>query len=410
MNITTRDLNKYSFITRPDYDAVAGPDWPSYDNFRQHKNVEDFVYNEIDTMLADVNPFEHPSFCILPFYGTEHPANRPCCLLPPTYNLEEIKSNMLAGQRPTACQKCWTLEDAGVKSDRQLQNEKLEFYFDQDLRSLYKQAKLGNSQTVHYKIITNNTCNATCVTCYSNCSSAWAQLERTNGVEPSPSWQMTPVEVDPLIDYATARSIVFCGGEPFLSKTNFHVLEKLLAAGNTSCFISFDTNGSSDLTAYQKELIGKFSNVNFCFSIDGIGPVFEYLRYPLTWSKLLENIEYCRQNNILISASYTVSNVNIFYHTQTVTWFKAQGINYNINPVYNPVHFRPGALSKEIKQQIISNGLAEDAQILVENHSEEQDRLYLDFLKRIQEQDLWKGISIHDYLPKFAQLLLIDQK
>ena len=136
-------------------------------------------------------------------------------------------------------------------------------------------------------------------------------MERKNGITPNKSWNIKVRDLNNRIDYANAKSIGFRGGEPFLSKTNFDILEKLIEIGNTDCFINFTTNGSSDILDYQKNILRKFKNINFCFSIDGIGPVFEYMRYPLTWDKLEENLEYCRKNNILISASYTVSNLNI---------------------------------------------------------------------------------------------------
>jgi hypothetical protein len=387
---------------------VAGPDWPSYHEFTQHLNVADFVYDEIDAMLSDVQQFDPPTFCVFPFYGWEYPINKPCCLLPNGYDLESIQKEMLAGQRPQACNKCWMLEDAGLESDRKIKNATLDYYSQVDLKQLYQQAQEGQHQRVNYKIDSSNVCNATCITCSSHFSSAWAQLERKNNVKPSQTWFSKPNDVDSIIDYATAESIGFRGGEPFLSDTNFHVLEQLIAHGNTRCFISFTTNGSIELTDYQKNLLKQFTNVNFCFSIDGVGPVFEYLRYPSQWHKLQSNIDYCRQNNIMISASYTVSNLNILYHNQTEAWFKLNQIPFLINLVYNPGHFRIGALSQRIKNHISS--LVTDPQILalLKSHTEQDELDYQEFKIQIAKQDQWKGLDLKDYLPALASL--VDQK
>ncbi len=390
-------------MTQQDYDAVAGPDWPPYHVFVMHQSVPDFVYAELDTMLSPVVEFDHPSFCVLPFYGHEHPQNKPCCFIPTGSNVKQIQQEMLQGLKPTACQKCWNMEDAGLKSDRILKNSTLDFYHNRNIKDLYQECVQGQSSVIHYKIDTNNVCNLTCVTCSSGSSSAWAKLERANGVRPRTTWQTQPQEIDRVIDYKTAKIITFRGGEPFMSQTNWHVLEQLLANNNTDCFISFTTNGSIKLTAKQKNIIKQFTNVNFCFSIDGIDKVFEYMRYPLKFETVTNNIEWCRQNNIDASVSYTLSNLNILYHSQTVAWFEQNNLTYLVNPVYQPAHFRPGALTDSVKQQIIKHN-SQDVSAFLQNT--DRDHLnYEQFKLEIAKQDSWKNIQLKYYLPELASLL-----
>lgn len=393
---------KYRYITEQDYNVVAGPDWPSYDQFQLHYNVPDFVYDEINTMLWNQEPFDDPAFCVLPFYGIEHPQNTACCLMSLGSNLEKVKQDMLASIRPTECQHCWSLEDNNIKSDRLIKNETLDFYTKKDLIKLYNEAKGGNSKIIHYKIDTSTTCNATCVTCNGTSSSAWADLERKNlGVIVSKK-EINNHEADQLVDYASAVAISFRGGEPLLSDTNFYILEKLLEHGNDQCFISFVTNGSIVLPQKYRELVTKFKNMNFSFSIDGIGPVFEYMRYPLKWSKLQENINFCRDHGILVSSNYTVSNINIMYHAQTTQWFKDNKIPYRIGYVQNPLHFRPGALSQPIKEKL--KVLVPELSSML-NHCEQDDYDFAEMKKVITQQDSWKKISIENFLPEFSQLI-----
>ena len=63
--------DQYQYVTRADYESVAGPNWPPFDQFQLHENVEQFVYDEIDQMLAPNEVFDHPAFCVLPFFGLE---------------------------------------------------------------------------------------------------------------------------------------------------------------------------------------------------------------------------------------------------------------------------------------------------------------------------------------------------
>jgi sulfatase maturation enzyme AslB (radical SAM superfamily) len=312
---------------------------------------------------------------------------------------------MLAGRRTEACRKCWNLEDQGIKSDRQIKNETLDFYFDQDIGSLCEMAQKNQAHRVHYKIDSNNTCNSTCVTCNSTYSSAWGDLQRRNGHPAGKTWTLKPADFDSSIDFAQARSVGFRGGEPLLSSTNFYILQQLIDHGNTDCLINFTTNGSIELTDKQKHILDQFNHVNVCFSIDGIGPVFEYLRFPLKWSQILENIDYCRKNNIIVSASYTVSNLNIMYHDQTCAWFRDNQIRFIVNPVYDPSHFRPGALPPAVKNKILSGPGNSELRSFLDQHSSADDLDYLRFQQEIQRQDQWKNISMQDYLPELAQLL-----
>jgi sulfatase maturation enzyme AslB (radical SAM superfamily) len=333
----------------------------------------------------------------LPFYARECPRGTPCCYLADEYDLEQIKQDMLVGQRPGACQKCWNLEDAGIKSNRQLNNETLDFYFDQDLSSVFESCQQGKNKILHYKIATSNTCNSLCITCSSGSSSAWGQLERRNGITPVNNWTLELDSVVNDINFAQAKSFGFLGGEPLLSATNFKILEQLIEHRNTDCFINFQTNGSIELTQRQKDILAHFTNINMSFSIDGVGPVFEYLRYPLKWNAVLENIDYCRSHGMMVSACYTVSNINLLYHEETCAWFDQNKIRYFVNLVYDPPHFRPGALPERIKKQLPN--------LEQRSHTEQDDLDYAIFRQKIAEQDRWKSIRMQDYLPKLHDLL-----
>jgi hypothetical protein len=398
------DYSKYLFVTQADYEVVAGPEWPQFSDFVKHQSIPDFVYQEIDEMLRIPGIFSHPSFCILPFYGVEYPDNTFCCLASNGSNRETVKQQMLDGQRPSACNKCWTIEDAGLKSDRILKNETLDFYANRNIQDLYQECVDNNAEIVHYKIDTNNVCNATCVTCSSGSSSAWAKLEKDQGRRASKTWQLYPADVDKKINYSTAKSVGFRGGEPFMSKTNFYILEKLAKAGNYNCFISFTTNGSFELTNKQISLIKQFPNMNFCFSIDGIESVFEYIRYPLKFDQIKKNIEFCQTHNIIASVSYTLSNLNILYHNQTVDWFNKHNLKYIVNPVYSPSCFSPSSLPDHVKQQI-KQSLPVELQSLVDSHLPQHDQNFEKFKQEIAKQDSWKNIQLKYYLPELAELL-----
>jgi hypothetical protein len=352
------------------------------------------------------------SFCVLPWFGREfywQDNETHCCLLPKKYDVEKIKTAMLSGERPTECQKCWKLEDQGLQSDRQLKNATLDWYWNRDLELIKKDAELGLSKIVMVKLMTSYTCNATCVSCVDhNSSSSWSHLKhKMNKSIPIESYNFVNInELKKKVDFGELKMLSILGGEPLYEKKNFELLEHLLEIGNDSVFLSLVTNGSVTLTDRQKTVLSKFKNLNFCISIDGTELVFEYLRFPLKWNDLIANLNFFREITSNISASYTLSNLNILYHTRTVKWFESNDIPYSNNPVYTPTWLQPRALPVHIKSLLKQQLSTADFNMYIgDNHTSTDQANFERFLFNISQQDLAKNISIKDYLPELHSML-----
>lgn len=333
-------------------------------------------------------------FCVMPFYGAEYTPTgftTPCCLLDPTADVKDVQTDMLNSRRSPACDTCWKLEDQGKVSDRLLKNSAFDFFADKDIRYVEEDCKNGNFSPKIIKLYTSNLCNSTCVTCSSHWSTAWATLKKEK------TFKIVNDSLLDQLDCANIEILSFVGGEPLYEKKNFAILERLIAVGNQDCFISFVTNGSTVLTEYQKHILKNFSNLNICLSIDGIGSRFEYIRYPLKWNDLLENIDFYKQHDIDLSVSYTISNLNIFYYAETIKWFNHQGLSFNHNLITDPVHFEINSLPKAIKDTI-------DCELFRE-HQDQDDINFKKFLEEIHNQDRLKNISLDNYLPEFSRLI-----
>jgi 4Fe-4S single cluster domain len=351
------------------------------------------------------------SFCVLPWFGKEINWNQKethCCLLPTTYNIEKIKQQMLAGQKPVECQKCWNLEEQGLQSDRQLKNSALDWYWNRDLKSIRQSAEHDNNSVLMLKLFTSCTCNATCVSCNSGASSSWSQLNHR--VNPSiPILKTKFVDIDLIkqkVNLKELKMLSLIGGEPLYEKKNFELLEHILELGNDTVFLSMVTNGSVLLTDRQKKVLSKFKNINFCVSIDGVGPVFEYLRFPLKWQNLLDNLQLFRLLTDNISSNYTLSNLNILYHNQTVDWFNQAKISYGNNPIYNPNWLQPRALPEPVKKYLKTVLNKSDFDTYIGPvHAQEDQQNWEEFQKKIAKQDIAKGIKWQQYLPELAALV-----
>lgn len=331
----------------------------------------------------------------MPFYGAEYDQSgrytTPCCLLPTNTDIKQLQAEILNDERPIACQKCWSLEDQGKTSDRQLKNAMFDFYTNKDIQFIEEDCRSGTVSPRIIKLYTSNLCNSTCVTCGPFASTAWATLKKIK------TFKITNQSILDSVILTDVIMITFVGGEPLYEKKNFELLEKLIEIGNTACFISMTTNGSVELTTYQLNILKQFSNVNLCLSIDGVGPVFEYMRYPLKWSTLLTNIEIYRNLNINLSVSYTISNLNVLYYNKTIEWFEQLGLPYNHNVVNYPMHFSVNALPEETKKQLPIS--------LFRPHRLSDDLQFTKCLNEIKKQDQLKNISINDFLPEFVNIV-----
>jgi hypothetical protein len=401
---------KYQFVTQTDYESVKGPDWPRYADFAQHNSVPPWVYQEIDSMLTVKEPYDPESFCVLPWYGQEISwdyKSSHCCLLPKTYNITKIKSDMLQGLKPSECQKCWKLEDQGLLSDRKLKNSALDFWSGRDLRTIVQESTVDSDDTQILKLTTSYTCNSACVTCNSDASSFWNTFERrVNRTIPIKKYTFIDVEqIKTQVDFKNLKILSLLGGEPLLEKNNFLFLQHLIDVGNTDVFVTIITNGSVKLSKQHVEMFSAFPNLNFCISIDGCGLVFEYLRWPLTWDKVVENIDQYRSITNNINVSYTISNLNILYHASTVDWFRANDLAWNHNVVYEPSYFSPKILPSNVKKTIKNLLSVKEFDALVGNEQEVSTELWQRFQQEIEFQDSAKGINIRDYLPEFCDLV-----
>lgn len=351
------------------------------------------------------------TFCVLPWFGREIDWDNNqthCCLLPKNYNIEKIKSSMLRGEKPVECQKCWHLESNGIKSDRQVKNAELDWYMDRDLEFIKQDAVDGKSNTLMLKLFTSYTCNATCVSCNSSSSSSWHQLnKKIFNIVPEKKYKCVDINsVREHVNFKDLVSLSLIGGEPLYEKKNFDLLEHLLNIGNNAVFISIVTNGSVLISDSQKRILSKFKNLNFSVSIDGTEQVFEYLRYPLKWSRLIDNLKFFRELSDNVSANYTISNLNVLYHNDTVNWFNQQNIIFSNSPVYTPTWLQPRALPVDIKNYLKTILTEFDYNTLIGNdHSSQDQANFEQFLTEIKTQDNAKKIDINDYLPELAQMI-----
>lgn len=338
------------------------------------------------------------TFCVLPWYSQEiSPVQTTaCCLLNNTQTLSQIKQDLLNNVAAPACQRCWDLEANGYTSRRQQENVFLDYKLDRDIERIYDDCAQGHAHTVIYQFATSNLCNQACVTCGSQFSSKWAEIERRMGITPAKTFEL-PV---PDIDYASAKRITLLGGEPLFDPRTFEILQQLIDHGNTDCFVSLVTNGSIQLSQPQIDILSTLTDLNICVSIDGIDKRFEYMRWPADWNRLLDNIAQFKTLAKTVSVSYTVSAVNALYYHETVDWLQKNQLGYAINVVNGPAWLNPVTMPVELKQHLGNNSLLNSWKSV-----NGREITLEQFATKITAQDQAKRISIKYYMPELANIV-----
>ena len=104
------------------------------------------------------------------------------------------------------------------------------------------------------------------------------------------------------------------GGEPFYDDQIIELLNIYIYSNHArDTILEFDTNG----TMFNDEILkinNEFKLLNHSISIDGIEEVYEYIRYPHTFSKLDNSLrKYLMLNNIhCVHYAFVLSSLNIF--------------------------------------------------------------------------------------------------
>lgn len=230
-----------------------------------------------------------------------------------------VRNQMENGIQPKECRRCFEQERNGSISYRQEQN-----YINQ-----------GSAKTVGLRYLDvrfNNTCNLKCVMCSSSYSSLWVEDERklsnSSGIVKQDmssrvefhdknkfKWSIENDVVSSIKNNInTLERIHFAGGEPLLSKQHTELLDYLIESGNSqNLFISYNTN----ITLIDSGMINrwnKFKQVKVFLSIDGVGDVLEYIRFPIKYDDVLTVFDLIQSEslaNIKYVFHYTASALNI---------------------------------------------------------------------------------------------------
>jgi sulfatase maturation enzyme AslB (radical SAM superfamily) len=173
----------------------------------------------------------------------------------------------------------------------------------------------------------DNDCNAACVTCDQNNSNLWAKenckSQNVVYIKPQNNIDLAINKIVKTVNLDQVSYIKFFGGEPLFTDTHLKFLEHVPFPENIT--IHYTTNGSIYPNAQTLEVWKKFKLIIFAVSIDGIDEQFNYIRWPLPWNKVSNNLTRLRDNgshNLMFRAEFTVNFLNAYYFDLVENWVK----------------------------------------------------------------------------------------
>ena len=120
------------------------------------------------------------------------------------------------------------------------------------------------------------------------------------------------------------KHIKFLGGEPTLMPEISDILDKLIATNNINVPIMITTNCTNTTEQFMNKL-KQFTRLSFYYSVDGTGKVVEYIRHPVSFDKINDNINIYQKISEGSNVNFVLQAYNLFNLYDTIKWAADSG-------------------------------------------------------------------------------------
>ena len=396
------------------------------------------------------------NFCVAPFlhmYVHKNEGPRVCCMSTETafQNMKlfkelgsdlkklwssdyykDLRRSFLKNERLDICDKCWQIEDSGGKSDRQRFNET---YRD----VIVPNVATGNQYDapLDLDIRPGNLCNLACRMC-GPVSSSQIEKERNNKKILNPVWGYGSIpktevydkeyNIDFLLSQADKGDrIKFLGGEPTIMPEVDKFLDTLIEREWFHVPLHFTTNCTNNTKRFIDK-ITRFTSLSFNYSVDGIGPVLEYIRHPVKSEAINKNVPLYDNlpGNRYSEISFTYQAYNFFHLIDFINWSNSIGV-YTRPEILRwpeslsyksiPLQIREKRLplymkmleNMEVKEPLTKKEVLEKAMpVLVGMHDDKEEYPLIELARRTKLLDIARNQHIKDYIPELWELIEKD--
>lgn len=300
------------------------------------------------------------------------------------WNSEQMRNTrlqMLRGEIPASCRKCFEEESKGIKSKRNWETEVWQQRVDLDsIVSSMNNHGVMPVDIPYFDLRLGNMCNLKCIMCSPHDSSSWIkdwklqypkytnELKQDQGWDPSfdYTWYKKGSFLDSMKSQARyIKELYFAGGEPLMIPEHYAILEFMVAEGYAKdCVVRYNSNGT-DISDRLLKLWTHFKEIKFNFSIDAVGEKNDYIRYPSNWDSLVTNMHKLDNtgDNVTVNMACAVQLLNIGSLVELAEWKINQNFKkinaapygagvIGLHLVYFPSYLNIRTLPKDVKQSV----------------------------------------------------------
>lgn len=302
--------------------------------------------------------------------------------------MKNIRKDMLSGKVPASCVKCFKEEEAGHRSKRQWETEFWSSRIDKQTLINDTQEDGAIPPKIYYIDLRLGTkCNLKCVMCSPHDSSMWvkdweklhpkienAALKETmqwnnkgrvDGatynwhLDNEHFWQQLYEQIPHI------KQLYFAGGEATIIEHHYLLLEKCIEMGHAKDIQLRYNSNAVEMPQRLFDLWDHFKSIRFHYSIDSIGEMNNYIRYPSKWSQVSEMFKKLdnTKDHVEVTIACAVQVLNMYYIPDFIKWKIKQNfkkinawplgaglINYHF--VYHPPHLNVKILPESFKKEI----------------------------------------------------------
>ncbi len=352
--------------------------------------------------------------------------------------MKSLRKEMMNGIEPKICKKCFQEEKIDIISARQIYNMQFDHLKEPLLKNTLPDG-FSEPYVGYIDIRLGNICNLRCVMCNPGTSNQWVKEwslinEKLDDNQIKSFSNMNWFEdggfMERLIPYLkTTEMINMMGGEPTLSKSQYHLLDKCIELDVAkNIILKYNTN----LTNIPNKLLeywDHFKGIRMNVSIDAYGALNDYIRFPSKWKIIdrnLKRIDHMAQKNKKwrISIHCCIQMYNILHLTPLFDYLKTfdhiQQFPY-LNILDRPEYLNIRVLPLQLKDQatdILENWKHDHLDHYIDNsvdqhyflkidgvikfmYNEDWSHLFEEFKTKTQILDKSRKLDIFSVVPEF---------
>jgi hypothetical protein len=312
----------------------------------------------------------------------------------------------------SGCSACYKAEENGLMSRRKSSQLLYENYHrDTNI-------DLDAPQGLDYSV--GNLCNLKCVICGPSSSTAWIsdykELYPLRSVDQFKYEKFNQLETfDPELLKNIKSLHIHGGGEPLMSNNHINLLNAIKKVkGLSDVRVFYNTNATQQASQELLELWKECRLIELYFSIDDVGPRFEYQRTNAKWDDVVANLKWYQENmphNHMFNINCTWSYLNLYYLPELVDWYQA---NLFTNRYGDPVNlifqrvlgkFDILHLSDTVKNILIERFSNYPQLIDLVKSIKESDKDHSEFWSSLEKIDQVRETNYKTLCPEWSQLL-----